>query len=301
MKYNLLKYSFGFAVMVLLFSACDEGDAIVNQVTDNVTRGAILRGLDVQSNSVAINSATNVLNDGEEFGILLEFQDDEDGALITGMDVFVSYLDNTDDGADNSRDEVLFETVPSSSFTAGDRGLPTLQYNITGQQMQSTLGLADSQLGLGGDEFNVRFELVLSDGRRFSNGQNSGTITGSYFNSPFLYSVAVVCAPSQPTAGEWIFATTDTYGDGWNGASLNIVLDGADAGSIANVDGGPVEQEFIFDVPEGTQTISIMYAGGSFDCEVLFTITSANGNEVSSQGPLPPIGVELLDYCPDNL
>ena len=45
----------------------------------------------------------------------------------------------------------------------------------------------------GGDQYGLRFEIVLTDGRRFSNDDNSGTITGSYFSSPFLYTPTVVC------------------------------------------------------------------------------------------------------------
>ena len=297
----------GIIGLLLMFSmSCSDSDEIVDQINDGVTRGAILRTIDLISNSVAINSATNVLNAGEEFSVVLEFQDNEDGNLLDVMNVFVSYDDNTDDDVDNSRAEVLVEAIPASSFTAGSRGFPQIAYAISAQEMQSVVGLSNEQLGLGGDRFRVRFEVVLTDGRVFSQADNSGTITGSFFNSPFLYNVNVVCAPSQPTAGTWQVSTTDTFGDGWNGGALNIVLDSGAPISIANIDDGvrpfaESVQDFTFDVLPGTSTISITYASGAFDEEVLFTITSANGNVVAEFGTNPPVATELLDFCPDNL
>lgn len=283
-------------------AGCSESDKVIDQITDGVTRGAVLRQLNVIANSVAINSATNVLEDGEQFSVELEYQDTEDGDLLAGMDVYLSYVDNTEDDNDNSKAEILYENVPASAFSEGERGLPVITYAVSAQQMQSALGLSNDQIGLGGDNFFVRFEVLMTDGRSFSNDDNSGTITGSYFNSPFLSSVTVVCSPSTPTAGQWIFETIDTYGDSWNGASLDIVIDGEEAGSIANSGATGQDPEiFEFTVPDGSQTISIMFSSGAFDEEVLFTITSANGNVVSTAGPNPPVGAELLDYCSDNL
>jgi len=273
---------------------------VINSVTDNVTRGAVLRSLDVQSNSVAINSGTLELLDGENFGVLLEYQDNEDGALLSVMNVYTGFIDNTTGGA-NTKSEVLAETIPASAFTTGDRGLPTYQYNLSAQQMQSSLGLANDQIGLGGDDFTIRFEVVLTDGRTFSSENNSGTLTGSYFRSPFLYSVRVVCAPSVPTAGTWTFEMNDSYGDGWNGASLSVFLNGAadETANFSLADGAGDVVEY--EIPSGTSSISIIYNAGAWDSEVTFAITSANGNVVSADGPNPKVGAELLDYCADNL
>jgi len=301
MKYLKLKYILVQALLVLVVMSCSDSDKVIDQVTENVTRGAVLRQLNVISNSVAINSATNQLEEGEQFAVLLEYQDQEDGNLLSNMDVYVSFNDNTDDNGDNTKEEVLYETVNASEFAGGDRGFPQLTYSVSATAMQNALGLEGDNIGFGGDQFIVRFEVNLTDGRSFSSANNSGTITGSYFSSPFLNRVTVVCGPSVPTAGTWLVTTNDSYGDGWNGASLTIIIDGGDPQSIANVDGGPNAQNFEFEVPEGTQTISIKYVSGAWDEEVSFTVTSANGNEVINVTPSPTAGAELLDYCADNL
>jgi hypothetical protein len=301
MKNLKLRHIIVQALIVLIAVSCSESNKVVDQITDNVTRGAVLRQLEVFSNSVAINSATNVLEDGEQFSVLLEYQDQEDGSLLSTMDVYVAFNDNTDDNGDNTKSEILLETIEASAFSAGDRGFPQYTYTVSATAMQNALSLANDGIGFGGDQFTIRFALNLTDGRTFSAENNSGTITGSYFASPFLNRITVVCAPSVPTAGTWTFVTNDSYGDGWNGASLSVVIDGGDIQSISNVDGGPNEQIFTLEVPEGTQTISIKYVSGAWDEEVTFTVTSANGNDVAVAGPNPPAGSELLDYCLDNL
>ena len=292
------------AFFVVVFTACEEGNEVFDQIVDGEQRGAVLRTVSIEEAEALYDVVNSTITSGG-FSIILEEQDQENGALLSSVDVFLGFLDNTEGGADNSKDEIFLETIPGSAFTTGEFGLPRVEYSITAEAMQQALGLTGDQI-FGGDQFTIRFELVLTDGRTFSDDDNTGTLTQSYFSSPFLYTTNVVCAPTVPTAGTWSVNTTDTFGDGWNDGSLDIVLDGDVTISIANVDDGTRPfaesvQDFTFEVPAGTETISITYASGAFDSEVLFTVTSANGNTVVEEGPSPPVGVELLDFCPDNL
>ncbi len=283
------------AGVALLFSACSEGDKVIDEIFDNESRGAVLRTVEILSNEVSINSSDGSLQGGG-FGVILEEQDQEDGDLLAFVEVYVSFADNNDGGADN-RDEVLVEEIDRSEFTLGEFGYPRTEYSITAEEMLSILGLSSTDI-FGGDQFRVRFELVLTDGRRFSLEDNTGTLTGSFFASPFQYNANVVCAPSAPTPGDWEFVLNDSYGDGWNGASLTVTIDGEET-TVELLDGSTATE--IVTVPDGAEVISIVYNSGSWDSEVTFEITSANGNVVSSEGPNPPVGVELLDYCPNNL
>jgi len=302
MKIYNIKSILSLAFVTLIVISCSKSDKVIDQITDNEERGAVLRQVNVISNSVALNSETGILQDGELFAVDLEYQDHEDGALLSEMKVYLSFDDKTDDEVDNSKGEVLHQTFSASEFSAGDRGLPVLSYSILATELLSALGMTQSNLGLGGDQFIVRFELILTDGRTFSTENNSGTITGSYFRSPFSNGVTVVCAPTVPTPGDWTFVTVDSYGDGWNGASLEVTIDGAAAGSIINNgDTGTEAQTFTFNVPEGTTSIGIKYVSGAWDSEVSYTVTSANGNEVINVPGDPIAGVELLDYCKGGL
>ncbi|MDC6352638.1 hypothetical protein PP178_13835 [Zeaxanthinibacter sp. PT1] len=287
------------AGIVLVFAACEDSNEIVDQVTSGTTRGVVLRTLNVLSNEVAIQS-DGTIAPGASFGVELEYQDHEDGDLLAEVEVYVGYRDNTAGGTDNDKAQVLAATLPASSFSTGDRGLPVISYTISGDEMLSALGLPSSEVE-GGDQFEIRFEAVLTDGRRFSFADNSGTITGSYFNSPFLYTANVVCAPSKPTAGVWSLAMQDSYGDGWNGAAVLITIDGETTAYSLDSIGEAVAGVATFTVGAADEVISVQYQSGDWDSEVTFQLTSANGNTVVDAGPSPSSGVELLDYCPDNL
>ncbi|MEO0572944.1 MAG: hypothetical protein AAF039_14645 [Bacteroidota bacterium] len=299
MKKLNFKYRLLLVGMVgLLFAACEDSDKTIDQIFEAESRGAALRTISVLSNSVAINSATNVLVEGETFGVILEHQDNEGGALLQEIEVYLSFVDNTDDDVDNSIGETLIGTIPASEFSAGEFGLPRVEYSITAQEMQTQLGLSSAAIGLGGDQFVVRFVTNLTDGRTFSMADNSGTLTGSFFSSPFQYFTTVVCAPSVPTAGDWIFDLQDSFGDGFNNATISVTIDGEET-SVGLADGS--EAQVIVNVPDGSETISIVFNSGAFDEEITFQVTSANGNVVVDVGPSPPVGSELLDFCPDNL
>lgn len=302
MKINY-KFFTAVALTSLMFTSCDEGTAVVDDVVAGTTRGAVLRTVNVTSNELPIGVADGF------FGVDLEVQSEENGTLIESVDVFANFRDNTpDNGKGATSDEALVETVSKSVFTTGEFGLPRFSYQATLPQLLSATGVSENDID-GGDQFRVRFELVMNDGRRFSFAQNSGNLTGSYYSSPFLYSATIVCPPTTPTAGAWTISTTDAFGDSWNGASLDFSLNGADPIQIVNVDDGTRPfasntQEYTLDVPAGTETISLTFTSGAFDGEVAFTVTSASGNVIATQEAYsavnPAAGVELINYCIKN-
>lgn len=183
------KYFLGFGALaaVVLSTGCEEGDQVFDEIIDNETRGAILRTVDLVSNDLPIGVAEG------NFTVDLEVQDQENGTLVQEVEVYIGFSDNTDEiGPGTDVAETLVETISSSTFTIGEFGLPRFSYSITLPELLSIVGRNESDI-TGGDQFPVRFELVLTDGRRYSNGDNSGTITGSYFSSPFLYTPTVIC------------------------------------------------------------------------------------------------------------
>jgi len=194
----------------LMFYSCDDGDAVVDDVVANTERGAILRTINLISNELPIGT------EDAKFSVELEVQDQENGNLVDNIEVCVGFRDNTvEEGeTDLDKDEVLITTIDSSTFTIGEQGLPRLSYEITLTELLTTLSVNESDLN-GGDQFSIRFELVLTDGRRFSFAQNSGTLTGSYFASPFLYTPSVTCpVPSTYFVGDYLIEQISAEVDG---------------------------------------------------------------------------------------
>lgn len=280
-------------LVAFTFNACDDGNAVVDEVYANTTSGVVLRTVNIISDELPIGQTDSF------FGVELEMQDVENGALVDNLEVYVSFVDNTvEEGeTDYSKSEVMVATIQSSEFTVGENGFLRTTYSITLPEMLTALSLSEDNVD-GGDQFRVRFEAVMVDGRRFSNDDNTDTSTGSFFASPFIYASNVVCPPTPPTPGEWTINMQDSYGDGWNGASLLVTLDSVET-SYTIADGASASETFT--VPDGAQVLSIVYVSGDWDSEVTFQVESANGNTILDLGPSPTPAVELLNYCLNNL
>ena len=179
---------FGLIAAALFATSCTEEDNTIDQVFDGVTSGGILRGIQVISNELPIG------NDEASFSIELEYQDNQDGALLESMDIYVKYADNSPDEGDSggTQEEKFYGNVAAGQFTEGPFGLPRFTLTITAADFLATTGLTSEQI-FGGDTFTTRLEVFLTDGRRFSVDNAGGIITGGFFNSPFQYSTPVVC------------------------------------------------------------------------------------------------------------
>lgn len=80
----------------------------------------------------------------------------------------------------------------------------------------------------------------------------------------------------------------DSYGDGWNGAMVEIKLDGQSAGIFTLLNG--MQATYDFPVSSG-QDLEILFTGGAWDEEVSFSIKDAFGVEIFYQGVNPSDGL----------
>ena len=179
------------AVGALVFNSCSTDDKVVDDVFDGTTNGAVLRTISLISNEIPIGL------DSAIFSVELEEQDNQDGALLESMDVFVTFTDGSPDEGDSTgalTSEVFLMNVPASSFSTDTPfGLPRYTLTITAQDFINAVGLSGFDALFGGDTFTTRLELNLTDGRVFSDFNAGGIITGGFFASPFRYNTPVVC------------------------------------------------------------------------------------------------------------
>ena len=192
MKKFILKYSFALAGL-LLFISCEEGDKTIDEVFDDVTRGATLRTMNL------INGTVNVFDlENSVFEVELEYRDNEQGALFDSYDVYAAFTDNTDDGVDNSKPEVFLRNVGREQMPINpEYGFPRGVLQIPATETLTALGLSGDQLN-GGDVVNYRLVLKLTDGREFTNNASGNVTGGSFFSSPFAYNASVVCLFDEP-------------------------------------------------------------------------------------------------------
>ena len=142
---------------VIVISSCETEDKAIDQVFAGVEYGAVLRKLEITSGSYNLSDLNSA------FSVIVEEQDEEYGALLSEVDVYVSKGGN----------EAMVSTVPASAFTIGEKGLPVTEISVTLGQALDALGLG-SNYGVG-DVFGIRLSLKLTDGREFSAASASGS------------------------------------------------------------------------------------------------------------------------------
>jgi len=296
---RLLVIVFGFSTVV----SCSEPDNAIYDVFDGLEHGAVLRTLD------RVNTNYNLFDLSSTFEIVIEAQDEAKGGLLSEVKVYLSYVDKVDDGVDNNKTDLLASTIPASAFTTSANGLPSTSVSLTFADALSALGLSAGQYA-GGDVVIVRLELVLTDGRTFSADDASGSLQGSYFQSPYAYSAAILCVPATPFPGDYVIDMQDSYGDGWQGSGVIVTIDGTattysvpdlwTVGSGLSADVGLpqyVSNSATVTVPAGTSTLTFEWVSGDYPSECTFQITNPSGALGFDGGPSPGDGEISLNLC----
>lgn len=308
--YGLILASF------FILASCEDGDNVFDEIVDQETRGSVLRTIEVTENTIEYDVPTSTLTSGG-FSATVEVQDQENGGLLSALEVYIGYNDNTSDKGNSTigDDEVLIKTFSPDEGTIGEFGLPRFTYTTTAAEMQSALGLGPDEI-FGGDAFTIRFEIVRTDGARYSAADNSGTLTGSYFSSPFEYTSTLVCGPKPTQAGTWRVTMQDAFEDGWqpttaDGGGPGLVITLSD-GTIFEIGlctpyedpgydctSGDAEGEATFEVPPGQTGAALIEFKGDFWGEISFQIFTPAGNQVASVGTGTDAGPIEIDYCAD--
>lgn len=240
----MIKKLLSVAVVSIILFSCEEGDNTIDFITENEERGAILRTVEVQANSIpiAIQNGVTETAEGAGLSILLEYQDAEEGDLLQSMDVYATFTDDSEDQGDSDGanfEEVFIKNVPASEFIDGPFGLPRYELEITAAEMLEAAGITADAI-FGGDIFTTRLAANLTDGRVFSTNNAGGIITGGFFASPFQYATPVVCdLPTDLFVGEYLLEEITPYVDGPTFAD----------GSVVTVEIGDTDTERLFFTP----------------------------------------------------
>ena len=246
------------------------------------TQGAALRTISQSGEYQASNPS------GSNMSWTLEPHDTEMGGLTENVEMFISYNGSFSGRASTS--EVLYKTFARADMYEGDVGLPRFDVSLTLSEALNFMGL--SSFG-GGDIVNVRFALNLTDGRSISRSAVTGSMTGSYFKSPFLYPLIIGCelpaGEVAAQAGTYTINATDSYGDGWStGEALIVTVDGKEyrfgstvtsPSTVSNAGNDFADGEshtFTFELPEGAQKMTWAWYSGFYDDEVGFSMSFTN-------------------------
>ncbi|MGF1558257.1 MAG: hypothetical protein ACFCUL_04140 [Flavobacteriaceae bacterium] len=216
------------------------------------------------------------------------------GDAASAVQIFVDFQDNTffdtefNTNGTTAVDEALIQTIPASELEPGRFGFLTGSFSFSYQELLDALGLENNlDTVFSSDQFVVRVAVTMESGEVFTNvGNNSPSLDAAFFTSPFRYFPTIVC-PIVVT-GDITIDFVDTFGDGWNGAAINVTSNG-ELTSFTLDDGAA--DSVTFTIPAGVSTQSFVFSGGSFDEEVGYTITRVSDGRVlatfspSADGP----------------
>jgi hypothetical protein len=114
------------------------------------------------------------------------------------------------------------------------------------------------------------------------NGSIEVTVTGGI--SPFTYTWN---GATPSTCCDYSLELEDLFGDGWNGGSLEIFINGTSAGNYAAAGNGNTETIAVCD----GDIIELDYSAGAWEEENIYTLFDAQGNSLFTDGPNPAIGL----------
>ena len=286
--------------LLLVVTSCSEPDNLINDVLDNYTNGAVIRTIASSGEYNFYAPATSI------FTATIEEHDTENGALMQSIEIYVSL---------NGGTEALLQTLQPSEFTTGPTGLPRTDISVSLAAATGALGLSSSQY-TGGDSVGIRLQLNLTDGRSFSADQATGSMTGSYFKSPYSYAKVIKCIPLAAVPGIYTFTLNDSYGDGWQGSRVAVTVDGvtkyfgipspyaSDATRNSFLEpyvGSNATGNATLTIPASANTMSFAWESGDWASECSYSVGYTKLDGSSPQTALSEstvsVGTKVLSIC----
>ena len=112
---------------------------------------------------------------------------------------------------------------------------------------------------------------------------------------PFSVLILALLSVVSTLACDYTVVLYDSYGDGWNGGSLTVFVNGVAVQSGITLGSGGTSSPFVISVNSGDE-ISTSYTSGSWSYENSYKFFDSEGNEVWSQGNSSMSG--LVASCP---
>ncbi|MDP2088242.1 MAG: hypothetical protein Q8J84_02460 [Flavobacteriaceae bacterium] len=214
-----IKYIFSLLFVLAVFTACTDEDKVAPLFSE-LPNGAYLTTT-IVSGTINFNDLANA-----KFEAKLVPTYNADKVSISQVDVYVGYKDNTPANGTTTVAEKLLKTIAGTQFTLGS----TTTLVVTATEAMAALGITAAQMD-GSDAVIVRLVLKLSDGQEFTNSNTSANVQSGVYNSPFRWTVSLVC-PSDLVSKFDIFQTNFTFRGTPYGGSVSLT-----GGEFKRVDG----------------------------------------------------------------
>jgi len=211
-------------------------------------------------------------------------------SLFLALSLVISSCSEDDFGSDASKVVPLVSGISGEAVAyLGDTYTYTLNpirggseyiWEITGADMQPVAGRPD-QIDITFTQFTQPVSLSVYE--LASNGLTSEVVS---------MNITVFGTPCN-----WTLDMQDSWGDGWNGASVTFTFEGINLGDYT-ISGASGSQTV--PVPDGGD-VTISFNSGDYDEEVTYQIYDPEGTLVFSDGPNPTIGdaYTATNACPN--
>ena len=114
----------------------------------------------------------------------------------------------------------------------------------------------------------------------------------NYFKSLIsLVSLLVTCISYSQC--DYFINMQDSYGDGWNGASIDVAVNGTIVSNLT-ISNGYNDSGYVSTYTN--DVVEFTFNSGSWDSEITFQITDPAGNSLGSFGTNPTIGLFLTHF-----
>lgn len=201
---------FGFAAMLMLFTACEEKERPFPEFED-LGYGAIARLVD------GVNGEFDFENiDGTSIDFTVEFYDINQGRDVASYSWAVNYA---------GMGPAAIKSVDAGSFSTNDDGLPQVSMTITFREVLDALGLDQSGI-IPGQAFDLQATITLNDGRQITSSNTQSNLQGQpLYQSLLAIRQGVINVPCfSVLAGEYDVTATVTNqmaGIGWDDCEGN--------------------------------------------------------------------------------
>ena len=312
---ELKKYSLLVLLSVLVVFSCTDEDLVPEPEPETAVHGYIQRKTDVEN--FLYDDVSQIL----DFDFSWVSVDSKN--TVSKIEFYVEfnevYTDFEGGAKTANHSKKLFKTIDNpkgnretESFSVSQASLyelykdDTFAYDVTDgtDAAQAVFGFdqklnrnATTSPWVDGDSFRLSWVITTADGRVFDTWNDSICLEFPGANCTFSW--AVVCSQTIPVAaGDIIITGTESYGDGWNDAGIEVVINGEVTETFAMVpaDGTtPVTWTVTLDGTE--ESVSFNFVSGAWDSEITFTIVYVEGTTIASWGPSPPEGRVVVNLC----
>lgn len=172
----------------LFISSCADEDLAPVLTFDTAGKGAVIKLVDETARELDLASLSTAA-----YTYSVEFNDLDQGTLVSAYDITVSFIDNNPSNGDKSADFKDLRSFSASEFVDTPGGLKGVNdITITLSELLSLFSLAEADL-LANDRFRIEGFVTLQDGSRFGSSNSTSAVRGSAFQGHFGFNLTATC------------------------------------------------------------------------------------------------------------